>query len=87
MSYSKKTIRTQRKSSTKYFKLKHVLQDTVDTEQERKLSDGDDIKSSQGDDTLENDEDVEDLCEANICKTKTSKVKGIEWINCQIRCV
>ena len=68
---------------TKYFNLKHVVQDPVDTEQEKRSSDSHDIERSYGDDNLENDEDVGDLCEANICKIKTLKVKRIEWINCQ----
>ena len=76
ISHSKKKIRTQKESLTES---KHVVQDTVDTEQERRSSDSDDIESSYGDDNLENDEGVADLCEANICKIKTSKVKGIEY--------
>ena len=32
-------------------------------------------ESSHGDGKLQYDEDVEDLCEANICKIKTSEVK------------
>ena len=63
---------------TKYFELKHVVQDVVDTEQEKRSSDSDDIERSYGDDNLENDEDVGDLCEANVCKIKTLKVKRIE---------
>ena len=49
---------------TKYFKLKHVVKDAVDTEKEKRSSDSDDIERSYGDDNLENDEDVGDLCEA-----------------------
>ena len=29
-------------------------------------------------DTLENDKNVGDLHQANVCKSKTSKIKGIE---------
>ena len=56
-----KKIRTQKEILTKYFKSKHAVQDIVDTEQETRSSDSEDIKSSY-DDTLEIDEDVGDLC-------------------------
>ena len=78
-----KKIRTQKEILTKYFKSKHVVQDIVDTEQETRSSDSEDIKSSYEDDTLEIDEDVGDLCGANIYKIKTSKVNGTEYTNCQ----
>ena len=57
-----KKIRTQKEILTKYFKSKHAVQDIVDTEQETRSSDSEDIKSSYEDDTLEIDEDVGDLC-------------------------
>ena len=78
ISHSMKKIRTQKEILTKYFKSKHAVQDIVDTEQETRSSDSEDIKSSYEDDTLEIDEDVGDLCWANICKIKTSKVNGTE---------
>ena len=83
ISHSMKKIRTQKEILTKYCKSKHVVQDIVDTEQETRSSDSEDIKSSYEDDTLEIDEDVGDLCGANIYKIKTSKVNGTEYTNCQ----
>ena len=77
ISHSKKKIRTKKESLAEYFKSKHVGQNTADTNQERRSSDRYEIERSHGDDSLENDEDVGDLCEANICKIKTCTVKQI----------
>ena len=77
ISHSKKKIRTKKESLAEYFKSKHVGQNTADTDQERRSSDRYEIERSHEDDSLENDEDVGDLCEANICKIKTYTVKQI----------